>query len=247
MKILIIRHAEPDYARDSLTEKGFREAELLSARLCRMSIRDFFVSPLGRAQATAAPTLARLGREAEVLPWLREFHGRVVNPKTGEPNIPWNLMPQYWTKQPELFSLDTWADEGLMRTGDAGEVYAQAACGLDELLARYGFKRQGLIYACGQNTADTIALFCHFALGMALVSHLTGISPVLLWQGMFLPASSVTTFVSEERKKGEVVFRCMQLGDTSHLYAGGEDVSRAGLYDEVHEALPSEILQSTGR
>ena len=75
MKILIIRHAEPDYARDSLTEKGFREAELLSARLCRMSIRDFFVSPLGRARATAAPTLARLGREAEVLPWLREFHG----------------------------------------------------------------------------------------------------------------------------------------------------------------------------
>ena len=29
MNIYIIRHAEPDYEHDSLTEKGWREAELL--------------------------------------------------------------------------------------------------------------------------------------------------------------------------------------------------------------------------
>ena len=36
MTIYIIRHAEPDYARDSLTEKGWREAELLSHRLAKI-------------------------------------------------------------------------------------------------------------------------------------------------------------------------------------------------------------------
>ena len=30
MKLLIIRHGEPDYTADSLTEKGWREAELLA-------------------------------------------------------------------------------------------------------------------------------------------------------------------------------------------------------------------------
>ena len=30
MKLLIVRHAEPDYSIDSLTEKGWREAEYLS-------------------------------------------------------------------------------------------------------------------------------------------------------------------------------------------------------------------------
>ena len=50
MKILIIRHGEPDYSIDSLTEKGWREAELLSRRLAPLGIRDFYVSPLGRAQ-----------------------------------------------------------------------------------------------------------------------------------------------------------------------------------------------------
>ena len=36
MKLMLIRHAEPDYTVDSLTEKGRREAELLSRRLCRI-------------------------------------------------------------------------------------------------------------------------------------------------------------------------------------------------------------------
>lgn len=33
MKLIIIRHAEPDYAIDGLTEKGKKEAELLKHRL----------------------------------------------------------------------------------------------------------------------------------------------------------------------------------------------------------------------
>ena len=33
MKILIVRHADPDYERDSLTPQGEIEAELLSERL----------------------------------------------------------------------------------------------------------------------------------------------------------------------------------------------------------------------
>ena len=33
MKLLIVRHGDPDYAIDSLTETGWAEAELLSHRL----------------------------------------------------------------------------------------------------------------------------------------------------------------------------------------------------------------------
>ena len=57
MRILLIRHAEPDYINDSITEKGKREARLLSDRIARYNIRDFYVSPLGRARDTAEYTL----------------------------------------------------------------------------------------------------------------------------------------------------------------------------------------------
>ena len=65
MPIYIIRHAEPDYARDSLTEKGWREAALLSHRLAKIPDASYYVSPLGRARDTASLTLKAVGNTAE--------------------------------------------------------------------------------------------------------------------------------------------------------------------------------------
>ena len=71
MKLMFVRHAEPDYKHDSLTLKGHREAQLLSLRLAKLDVRDFYASPLGRAQETARYTLERTHRTAETLPWRR--------------------------------------------------------------------------------------------------------------------------------------------------------------------------------
>ncbi len=57
MKLLIIRHGDPDYSIDSLTEKGWKEADLLSKRLAKEKIDAFFCSPLGRAKYTANETI----------------------------------------------------------------------------------------------------------------------------------------------------------------------------------------------
>ena len=73
MRILIIRHGDPDYSIDSLTEKGWREAELLSERISKLDVAAFYCSPLGRAKDTASLTLKKMGREAQILDWLKEF------------------------------------------------------------------------------------------------------------------------------------------------------------------------------
>ena len=57
MKLLIVRHGDPDYSIDSLTETGWKEAQLLAQRLSKLDIRAFYVSPLGRARDTASLTL----------------------------------------------------------------------------------------------------------------------------------------------------------------------------------------------
>ena len=59
MRLIIVRHGDPNYEIDSLTEKGWREAEYLSERLCREHIDAFYVSPLGRARDTASCTLKK--------------------------------------------------------------------------------------------------------------------------------------------------------------------------------------------
>lgn len=56
MKLIFIRHGEPDYSIDSLTEKGWREAELLAKRATKWPVTQFYVSPLGRAKDTTSCT-----------------------------------------------------------------------------------------------------------------------------------------------------------------------------------------------
>ena len=60
MRLLIVRHGDPDYSIDSLTEKGWKEAEYLSERLSKLDVKDFYVSPLGRAKDTASFTLKKM-------------------------------------------------------------------------------------------------------------------------------------------------------------------------------------------
>ena len=77
MRILFIRHGDPDYVNDTLTEKGRREAAALAERAAALDLGTCFVSPLGRAQATAAYSLEKLGRTAVTLDWLREFPAQI--------------------------------------------------------------------------------------------------------------------------------------------------------------------------
>ena len=62
MDLIIIRHGDPDYEHDTLTEHGWKEAEILSHRISQLNVRDFYVSPLGRAQDTASCTLKVMNR-----------------------------------------------------------------------------------------------------------------------------------------------------------------------------------------
>ncbi len=73
MRILLIRHGDPDYKNDTVTEKGAREVALLSDRLAKENIDKIYCSPLGRAQDTAKPTAEKIGKEIHTLPWLAEI------------------------------------------------------------------------------------------------------------------------------------------------------------------------------
>ncbi len=67
MRIITIRHSVPDYEKDSLTQKGWHEAELLADKWKRPTLPAFYVYPLGRAQDTASVTLKRLRKQPKKL------------------------------------------------------------------------------------------------------------------------------------------------------------------------------------
>ena len=113
MKILIIRHAAPDYANDSITEKGHREAEILSRSLAKLDIKEFYVSKLGRARDTLAYTLEKLNKEAIVCDWLKEFP-IVINKPNEAKSCAWNWRPLDWTADDRYYSMNEWATTSVM-------------------------------------------------------------------------------------------------------------------------------------
>lgn len=236
MKLMIIRHGDPDYEKDSLTPKGWREAELLADRISKLDVRDFYCSPLGRARDTAGVTLKRMGREAAVFDWLQEFPAQILDPVTGERRIAWDFMPSFWTERPTFYDKDRWASDPIMQTGDVERLSQVVADGLDGVLAQHGYHRSGRIYRTAKGNCDTLVFFCHLGVECVMLSHLLGLSAPVLWHGLFLAPTSVTTLVTEERIKGEAYFRCVSIGDTSHLYCGGEPLSACGLYVETWDA-----------
>lgn len=190
MRLIFIRHAEPDYSIDSLTEKGWREAKLLAERTKRWKVDEFYCSPLGRAKDTASFTLKECGREAVTCDWMREFDACVVDPETGKNRLSWDLKPAYWTKEPDLLNIDRFLETDLMKSGPVAETYQKVCDGLDGILAKHGYHREGRLYRTKQHNEDTIVLFCHMGVTFYMLSHLLSISPVCLNHTMFLPPSS---------------------------------------------------------
>ena len=137
MRFVIVRHGDPDYSVDSLTPKGWREAELLSERLTKLDVKAFYCSPLGRAKDTASKTLEKLNRSAETLKWAREFEGKVkIN---GETKSAWDRLPAEWTDNPDFYTPQGWIKTPIMQSGNVEKKYNKVCKGVDELLAKHGY------------------------------------------------------------------------------------------------------------
>lgn len=236
MQILIIRHSDPDYSIDSLTEKGWKEAQLLAERLAKLDIKEFYVSPLGRAKDTASLTLKKMNRTAVELAWMQEFfRADIARPDVKGRTIAWDWMPEDWTAEPKYYDKDRWLDTPVMQDSTIAEEYRWVADGLDQLLAEHGYVREGNYYRVTNANTDRIVLICHFGVECVMLSHLLGISPMVLWHGFCAAPTSVTTINTEERRKGIASFRVSSFGDISHLYAADEPPAFHARFCEVYE------------
>jgi len=260
MRLIFIRHGDPDYAIDNLTEKGKREVALLTERICKWkNITAFYSSPLGRAVATGAPALERLGRKAEIHDWLQEFP-TTHDTKDGQKAMTWDIQPDIFCSDDKFFNKDEWCKNDYM-----GEMipqrYKAVTDGIDSILKQYGYIRnekgiynvenpvpnhnwQDPIYkyhltALKEDYPEetTLVFFCHLGVMFAIIAHLVGVSPMQLWQGFYVAPTSITILNSEERNKGEAFFRVERLGDTNHLTNGGEPISSSGYFADVFREI----------
>ena len=218
MRLLFIRHGEPDYEHDCLTENGVIQAQKLRERLDKTeNVAAAYLSSMGRAQQTGRIFLKGKIIPAKTCDWLREFDVKVSDPDWPDPVPVWDLYPKNWTEISGYYDRKAFADVPAVKQSELVKRYTAACEGLDEVLAVNGLRREGGVYVKTDSHDKTIAFFCHFGITCVIISYLLGVSPVIMLQGLSAEPTAVATLCTDDRFGDKVNFRLHGFGDISHL------------------------------
>lgn len=229
MRLYIIRHADPDYPNNTITEAGHLEARALAKRLKREGIERIFCSPLGRARDTMQYTADCTALEATIEDWTQELGDLAIDTELDGRISIWDLPGEVYRGGTRIPAVDTWHTLEPLAGSRAQEKLEGIVRGSDDFLQRLGYERDGRRYRVVHPNRERVAVFCHMAFGLAWIAHLLELPLPSVWSSFWLPPSSVTTILMEERTPNWAVPRCIGQGDVSHLYESGLLVRPRGI------------------
>jgi probable phosphoglycerate mutase len=215
MRIIFVRHGEPDYRRDCLTERGNRQAAAAALRLEREGISAIFSSPMGRARETAAWTASRLGLPITTLDFMHEIAWG--GPGVPEEGHPWTLSDWMISREDfDFFSRD-WRCHPYYARNTATACFDAISKQFDDFLLTQGYRHESSRFLCGAQQALTIALFSHGGSGACVLAHLLALPFPYVCTVLPYEFTSVTILEFPVRP-GEYVHPRIELfNDIAHL------------------------------
>ena len=138
MRIVFVRHGEPDYARDCLTELGRAQAKTAAVRLKDEGIEEIWSSPLGRALETANAAAEALGLPVQTLDFMREVTwGSVDGTQIFAGGHPWAIVDEM-VRQGIPLNSPGWRDFPFFQNNRVLACVDSVERGIDEWLKQYG-------------------------------------------------------------------------------------------------------------
>lgn len=226
MLLYIVRHGIPDYATDTLTPDGVKQAEAVARRLVPSGIDEIYSSPLGRARQTAEPTCRALGLEMQIEPFMSE--GTAWQHFTAFYEE--NKRTWAFTQRSKIlgsdesyaahdgYGRDIYADDEMAKKGMA--IIKE---GSDAFLAKLGYEKTGVGngYRAVSPSKKHVAAFCHQGFGLHWLAYLLNL-PMHIFTATFdISHTGITVLRFEEEKNGIAYPQCLCLSDTSHIFADG--------------------------
>lgn len=226
MLLYIVRHGHPDYATDSLTERGWLQAEAVGKRLAATGIDQVYASPMGRARQTAEPTCRLLDLPCHIEPWAHEVQEeRLTEEPYGKPTSVTMVQNTYYR---ENGGIDLPYDRAYEAVGFRASGMKDAVAYIEEggrdFLERLGYKEENGVYRILRANEDRVALFCHSIMARAWISTLLHIPIHMMWAGFHYTHTGVTVLEFRNNEDGFTAPKCLCYSDMSHLYAHGPDM-----------------------
>ncbi len=226
MLLYIVRHGDPIYETDSLTERGKLQAEAVGKRIADSKINRIFSSPMGRARMTAEPACRRLGLEYTVEEWTHEIGEEKLTPYPDGKKKSITMLPN--TVFRENGNIDISYKDAFTCTGINQSGMRSALAYIEKegnaFLERLGYREENGVYRILRPNEEKVALFCHAAFGRAWLSVLLHIPLHIMWSSFDITHTGVTVVEFENHESGFTAPRCLCFSDTSHLYADKLDL-----------------------
>jgi len=223
MILYIVRHGEPLYGPDTLTDLGRKQAQALVRRFEKSGLDRIFSSPMGRARETAQPTADALGLPVKIEPWMREIWPElVITLPDGRLSFVID-MPADMLRSPENRDhYNDWYAMPALESIEGQQVWARVTRYSDDFLLRLGYRRvQDGVYSAENPTEEHVTVFCHAGFGITWLAHLLGIPPHLVWSSFYMTHTGVTVLHFAQNPSGLITPRCLCLSDMSHLLDSG--------------------------
>ena len=217
MRLIFVRHAEPDYSHNCLTPLGHLQAENVVQRLLEENIEEIHSSALGRAIQTAEPIAKHLGLEITKHPFINEIGGSPLDgtelPENGHP---WR-MAKYLAAEGFDLMREDWQSTEPYCHSKIVEGYNRVAEGIDAFLAECGYVREGKYYRVGEKTKKNVALFSHCGSSTAAISRIFNI-PLPFALTSIVPKHTAVTVVRFSGKLGDIITPSFQImNDARHI------------------------------
>ena len=105
MRLYIIRHADPNYENDTITDFGKEEARALAKRLSLEELSKIYCSTMNRAVETMLFTKELLGLEPVMCDWMREVDWSNTIDNYANP---WDLPGEFLLNEPDMPNSKNW-------------------------------------------------------------------------------------------------------------------------------------------
>lgn len=233
MLLYIVRHGDPIYETDTLTERGKLQAEAVGKRMVRAGINQIYSSPMGRARETAAPACRLLNLPCQIEEWAHEIGTEVQTPYPDGEMKSITLLPN--TEFRKEGRMDLGYDNAFSCPGIRESRMKEAVDYIEEngrdFLRRLGYQEENGVYRILRPNEDRVALFCHAGMARVWMSVLLHIPLNTLWASFSLTHTGITVYEFKNQPDGFTAPTCLCFSDTSHLYADGLDLKHCNKFE----------------
>ena len=224
MLFFYVRHGDPIYNPDGLTERGFLQADALVERFKLYGLDEIYSSTSNRAILTATPTAKYFNKEIKLCPFAHEnlaYDEFTTPPGEGAKN--WLFcddkfkqilasrevknMGENWVNHPAF--ANTKVKSGVERVNKA----------VDEFFLSLNFKHDRVrwCYTLEKPNEKRVALFAHGGFGASFLSSVLDI-PYPYIANAFRIGHSMVTVIKFDESKSLIIPEVLQLSNDSHLF-----------------------------